>query len=65
VREWRRIAPDDSDSYRPGYLAIQALGPDAAESVWRVERTLAAQRGRWISFSFDRLRKFGYRFDTY
>jgi len=31
----------------------------------RINRILERQRSRWISRSFDRLRQFGYRFDTF
>jgi len=30
----------------------------------RIDRILDSEHGRWLSFSFDRLRQFGYRFDT-
>jgi hypothetical protein len=31
----------------------------------RVSRILDSEQGRWISFSYDRLRQFGYGFDTF
>jgi len=31
----------------------------------RINRVLDAERGRWISFSHDRLKQFGYRFSTF
>jgi hypothetical protein len=30
-----------------------------------IDRILKNHQGRWVSFSYDRLRRFGYRFDTF
>jgi hypothetical protein len=31
----------------------------------RIDRILDSDHGRWVSFSFDRLRRFGYGFDRF
>jgi hypothetical protein len=36
-----------------------------ADSIRRIDHILDADRGRWISLSYDRLHTFGYRFDTF
>jgi hypothetical protein len=30
-----------------------------------VQNAVEAERGTWINFSYDRLRQFGYRFETF
>ena len=64
LRSWRQIAPDRSDSYfiASSQIAAALRGPKLIEEVNRILRN---QHGRWLSFSDDRLRQFGYRFDTF
>jgi hypothetical protein len=67
---WRAIAVDRSDTYAAAYTGLlAAIGADrnAADNGLRrqVDRALDAERGRWRDFSYTRLRRFGYRFDTY
>jgi hypothetical protein len=76
VDTWRAITIDPTDSYAAAYsdilAAINAL-PDASVTSERIDRDFArringildAEHGRWVMFSFDRLRRFGYRFDTF
>jgi hypothetical protein len=42
-------------------LAIARTHIDGRE----IDRLLKNENGRWLSLSYDRLRHFGYRFDTY
>jgi hypothetical protein len=64
LRSWRQIAPDRNDSYfiASGQIAAALRGPRLIEEVTRILRN---QHGRWLSFSDDRLRQFGYRFDSF
>jgi hypothetical protein len=71
VRLWRAMRPALDDSYR---LSSQRLLAelDARDERGRssvdartVSAALDAEDGRWLLFSFDRLRQFGYRFETY
>jgi hypothetical protein len=50
-------------------LAAARQGRDAAATDpptrREIDRILKSHQGRWVSFSYDRLRRFGYRFDTF
>jgi hypothetical protein len=68
VNQWRAISRDESDSYAFVYLPIlRALdgGANSAAAQATIERALGAERSQWRSLSYDRLSKFGYRFDTF
>jgi hypothetical protein len=67
-RAWKDITIDPADTY--AFASAQILDAmRAAEERGvdrrRVDRILANERGRWVSFSYDRLQAFGYRFDTF
>lgn len=78
LRAWREMAIDPTDGHVIAYSEILAAisdssgpapGPggaliDRALST-EINRILHADRARWVMFSFDRLRQFGYRFDTF
>lgn len=65
MRVWRQMAPDPGDSHvipaRQILDALQSGRPLGLE----VDRILKNDQGRWLSFSDQRLRRFGYRFDTF
>jgi hypothetical protein len=65
VRAWRRMAPEPGDSHAiAGTQILEALQsgrPLARE----IDRILKNDHGRWLSFSDQRLRRFGYRFDSF
>lgn len=68
VEQWRNIKPDDADTYSLFYVAIRralAASPDPVAMQVAVDRVLGAERSQWRSLSYDRLNKFGYRFDTF
>jgi hypothetical protein len=57
-----------SDRYADASAAIVDVlrarsGPNVDHA--RINRVLDGERGRWISFSHDRLKQFGYRFSTF
>ena len=73
-RVWRQMQVDAGD---PGDSYAEAAGRILAElRTWdardtrnvdasRIDRILDAEQGLWIVRSYERLRKFGYRFDTF
>jgi hypothetical protein len=65
---WSAVQIDPTDSYVAEYSKLEAMlrAPDGPRLDARaVNQILDAQRGRWLSFSATRLRRFGYHFDTY
>ena len=72
---WRPMTVDPADlhadAHRDIVQAVSALDAGASDGQIeraigdRVSRALDAERGRWLMFSFDRLRQFGYQFDTF
>jgi hypothetical protein len=38
---------------------------EASLDARRIDRILERQQSRWLSLSYDRLRRFGYHFDTF
>jgi hypothetical protein len=68
VRAWSRISPGASDHYAQACAVLRpvlpAFGTKAFDSTI-VDRVISNEHGRWVSFSYDRLKQFGYRFDTF
>jgi hypothetical protein len=71
VRSWRQVTIDPDDAYiltnteMMTEMRAAAGRPGAGVSEREIERILAADYGRWIVASIDRLKKFGYRIDGY
>ena len=66
LRVWREMTAGPSEATYAIAIAqlrraVQAAQPDARN----IRFILSNQQGRWRSFSDDRLRRFGYRVDTY
>jgi len=68
IRVWSQLAPDPADTYGipstriANRLKVFADSPaDHAE----IDRALASERSRWRAFSYERLKGFGYRSDSY
>jgi hypothetical protein len=67
-RVWKEIEVDPDDRYAAASAEIVAAMRAAEErgiDHRRVNRILEYEHGRWVSFSFDRLWQFGYRFDSF
>lgn len=76
LRAWREMSVDPEDTHIVGSAQLaQALRnasgrtdagalPDAA-LIREIERVLKNEHGRWVDFSYDRLKRFGYRFDSF
>jgi hypothetical protein len=77
LRWWRDAALTQSDNHviASGQIAAalriaaarQGRDAPAADPILRreIDRILKNHQGRWVSLSYDRLRRFGYRFDTF
>ena len=67
-RVWKELTVDPDDRYAVASTEIEAAMRAAEErglAARRINRILEYEQGRWVSFSFDRLWQFGYRFDTF
>jgi hypothetical protein len=67
-RSWKDIEADPDDHYAAASTEIAAAMRAAEErgiDHRRINRILEYEHGRWVSFSFDRLWQFGYRFDSF
>jgi hypothetical protein len=67
-RVWKEISVDPDNRYVIASTEIAAAMRAAEErglDARRINRILEYEHGRWVSFSFDRLWQFGYRFDTF
>jgi len=63
---WSAIVPDESDNYYPVYSAIQAaLAEEGDRGFPRIAAALGGHYLRWREFSRERLRAFGYEFNTF
>ena len=68
INQWRSIKNDDADTFRFVYspiLAAVAAGSSRVAMIAAVDRALSLERSQWRSLSYDRLKKFGYHFDTF
>jgi hypothetical protein len=74
LQAWRGMRIDPTDSYVSAssdiLSAMRAVPPGAdatrdASFTRRIRRILESEHGRWFEFSYERLRKFGYRMDTF
>jgi hypothetical protein len=71
LETWRSIAIEPTDTYAAEYSQILAAVQRAPLNELSVadRRTIDAaldnEQARWLMFSWTRLRKFGYRFDTF
>jgi hypothetical protein len=70
-RVWKAMQPDADGSYSDNanriLVELRALKGQSIENAdgMRIKRVLDAEQGLWIVRSYERLRKFGYRFDTF
>lgn len=67
IRMWRALTPEATDGYAAAAADILAVlrEPTGVRQRTDIERALDREHGRWVSRSFDRLRTFGFRFDTF
>lgn len=65
---WRAITIDGRDNDAADYadLLTELERPDGSHlGIRRIDRILERSHSRWISLSYDRLKQFGYHFDTF
>jgi hypothetical protein len=68
INQWRSIKSDEADTFSFVYspiLAALASGSSHVGMIAAVDRALGLERSQWRSSSYDRLKKFGYHFDTF
>ena len=65
VNTWSELRIDPADFYAAASTQILEAIASPTVNARRVNRILDGEHGRWVSLSFDRLRQFGYRFDTF
>jgi len=65
MRAWHELGSGTGDSYAIAIgqlrVALESTPPNPRD----IENILKNQQGRWLSFSDERLRRFGYRVDTF
>jgi len=66
LRVWRGITPDRRDTYVTAYSEIlsQLQSPNGGNGA-EINRILGAEYRRWLDYSEERLRQFGYAFDRF
>jgi hypothetical protein len=70
-RVWRQMRVDPDDSYADSAskilyeLRMWDTGDARHADARRIDRVIEAEEGLWIVRSYERLRKYGYRFDTF
>jgi hypothetical protein len=65
VRKWSELGENQDGVYANASTALRAIVNSTHLDAREIERVLANENGRWLSFSYDRLRRFGYAFDRY
>ena len=68
---WRQTRVVQGDSYVVAaaqlamVLRLDSTERSTGDLIRQITRVLKNESGRWADFSYDRLKRFGYRFDTY
>jgi hypothetical protein len=66
MEAWRGMTIDDSDIYVTTYSEIlSAIAGSSVDSTLAIDRALTREHGRWRVFSYERLKQFGFQFDTF
>lgn len=67
MRAWRGLACAPTDSYVAACTQLAGVIPVGTGQVpaLAIGRVLKNEQGRWWDLSYDRLKRFGYRFDSY
>jgi hypothetical protein len=66
VAAWRSISGcTDDDSYGSVCPALRLAVGSSTVNATEIDRLMSHEQPAWLSFSFDRLRQFGFRFDTF
>ncbi len=65
MRAWRDFTSGNGDSYAIAIAQLRDAVGSAQPDPRNIEFILRNQQGRWMSFSDERLRRFGYRVDRF
>jgi hypothetical protein len=72
LHAWQQVREVPGDSYGKASAEVAAMVRTATARQWRdhelgreVDRILKIEHGRWWDLSYDRLKRFGFKFDTY
>ena len=71
IEAWRGLSCTPADSYLAACTQLSRIIPSTGALhatpalAQQVRRVLDTEQGRWWDLSYDRLKQFGYRFDTY
>jgi hypothetical protein len=71
LQAWRGLACAPTDSYLAACTQLSRIipstndAPGDADLARQITRVLKNEHSRWWDLSYDRLKKFGYRFDSY
>ncbi|MNC88795.1 hypothetical protein D3C83_46540 [compost metagenome] len=66
LRWWRDLQPDGRDAYRQSAAAVaREITRPGGASAAAISGILGAEYRRWLTFSEERLERFGYDFDTF
>jgi hypothetical protein len=65
VRCWHELGESQDGVYASASAALRAIVNSGHLDIREVDRILNNENGRWLAFSYGRLRRFGYRFDRY
>jgi hypothetical protein len=65
MRAWRDLRADTGDSYAIAIGQLRAALESTPPDPRNIDYILKNQQGRWFSFSDERLRRFGYRVNTF
>lgn len=67
VRTWADMTIVPDDSYVTAYAELLAVIPPRQSEVdtRKIDQILQREHVRWLGFSYQRLRQFGYQFDTF
>jgi hypothetical protein len=62
---WGAMRPSNGDSYVPAARAMAAAIHRTPLDEFAIRRALATERARWHAVNYERLKKFGYRCDSF
>lgn len=65
LAQWRGLTASPEGSYAIASAALRATLRTSPIDDGQIDQILKNENGRWLSFSYDRLRRFGYRMDSY
>lgn len=65
LEQWRGLSTSPDGSYAVASAALRVSLLTSPVDDRQIEHILKNENGRWLSLSYDRLRRFGYRMDTY